>query len=200
MHRSTIFDLSRHGDSSVIPTPSSGRCSDCRRARISSRHLARARSPSRSSRTSSLRTSRTRGRNSATRSTANWGTGIGDAITNALTSAFSAHGFGGIIEAFGRGALSSLGGVFKQMGAAWIAYGVIAAKLVPSIANPITSGFAAIAIGSALVALGAGLSAAVSGRSGGGGSGSYYSGAPPQIIDRGVINPSLVNAGAGCHR
>jgi hypothetical protein len=125
------------------------------------------------------------------------GTGIGDAITNALTSAFSAHGFGGIIEAFGRGALSSLGGVFKQMGAAWIAYGVIAAKLVPSIANPITSGFAAIAIGSALVALGAGLSAAVSGRSGGGGSGSYYSGAPPQIIDRGVINPSLVNAGAG---
>lgn len=119
--------------------------------------------------------------------------GLGASITAAFTSAFSGGGISGALQAFGRSALGALGGIFSQMGQAWISYGVIAKSLVPTLLNPITSGGAAIAIGAALVALGATLSTIGQGRGGGGGGGSgsaasAYSSA--SVIDRGLINPA----------
>lgn len=56
-----------------------------------------------------------------------------------------------------------IGGMFQQMGQAYVAYGLTTSSLIPTLTNPFTAGFGALAIGVALTALGAGLKAAISG-------------------------------------
>jgi hypothetical protein len=83
------------------------------------------------------------------------GTNLGMTLADGFAAGMSAMMQGkNPFTAFGKAVLSGLGGIFTQMGAELIAYGVIMLNLLPFLSNPFTSGPAAIAAGAALVALG----------------------------------------------
>jgi hypothetical protein len=115
---------------------------------------------------------------------------IGQALSEGIVAGFEGGGISGAFKAAGKAILAGLGSILQQMGEVWLEYGVLMTGIGEALWNPITSGPAAIAIGSALIALGATLGAVAHGGRGGGagGSGSVAS-STPQIIDRGLINP-----------
>lgn len=118
---------------------------------------------------------------------------LGGAIAAGFQAAFSGEGIVGGIKAFGRTILSSLGGLFMQMGETYLMYGGIMQGLAALLPNPFTAGAAGLAIGAALMALGGALQG-VAGGGGGRGGGGFGGGigataASAQVIDRGYINP-----------
>jgi hypothetical protein len=113
---------------------------------------------------------------------------FGQRFGGTLSSAIAAAASGGS----GKDALlAGLGGIFQEMGAALLTYGLTMAGLLPSLLNPFTSGPAAIAAGAALVALGGALGALASGR---GAPGNVSSGrsvaATPISISRLIVDPN----------
>lgn len=125
---------------------------------------------------------------------------IGSAIADGITAGFEGGGITGAFKAAGKAILAGLGGIISQMGQVWVTYGISMTALGQALWNPLTSGPAAIAIGASLIALGSALGAVAHGGSGaaGGGSSSSMS-APPQIIDRGLIDPTraLIGTASG---
>lgn len=131
--------------------------------------------------------------------------GIGNTLGNAISAGFDAAfakggNFGKAAGAFAGAALSTIGGVFKQIGEE----SLIGLQFMAAIKNAILSWAPAIGLAAAigLIAFGSLLQGAGSRMSGGGGGGSYGGGGSsgassslPQIIDRGLINPA--NAAAG---
>lgn len=125
--------------------------------------------------------------------------GLGDAISAGFDAAFAKGGnIGKAAAAFGAGALSTLGGVFKQIGI----HSLIGLKFMAAIEaaiktfNPtlgIVASLGLIAFGSMLQSAGSRVSANASGGGSGGGASST---APAQIIDRGFINPSSTSTTA----
>lgn len=108
---------------------------------------------------------------------------LGDGIYNAFAAAFSGEGLGGIMGAFGKTILAGLGGIFSQMGQAYLSYGLVMAGLVPSLFNPITSGATAIAIGVLLTALGGALGAIGKGGGGRGTAGGFAYREPGRVTE-----------------
>jgi hypothetical protein len=82
---------------------------------------------------------------------------VAGVLIDALGSAFAGDKASDVI-------LRGLGGIFQQMGAALISYGLVMSGLLPALLNPFTSGIAAIAAGTALVALGGALGGIASGK------------------------------------
>lgn len=119
------------------------------------------------------------------------GSTIGSAISEGIAAGFESGSIGGAFKAAGKAILAGLGSIISQMGQVWVEYGISMTALGQALWNPITSGPAAIAIGASLIALGAAVGGIAHGRAGGAGGGSMSSvSAPPQIIDRGLINPN----------
>lgn len=108
---------------------------------------------------------------------------FGDAISAGFTNAFSGGGLAGGFAAMGKTILSGLGSIFSQMGKSLLQYGLVMKGLLPSLSNPFTSGFAAIAAGVALMALGGALGGMA--RGGGGGGGGSYGGGYSGMSTRG---------------
>lgn len=77
-----------------------------------------------------------------------------DSIIGDTLGALFAGGVGNAADVL----LQSLGGVFSEMGKALLSYGLVMEGLLPALANPFTSGPAAIAAGAALLAIGGTLS------------------------------------------
>jgi hypothetical protein len=97
---------------------------------------------------------------------------LGGAIGDGIGAAFQHHSIAEGFKAGGVALLGGLGGIFEQMGAVWIKYGILHTALGAALWNPITSGPAAIGIGLALEALGATLGALAHQSQGGYGSSS----------------------------
>jgi hypothetical protein len=129
------------------------------------------------------------------------GDGIGAAISSGFDAAFAkGANIGKVSAAFGASAISTLGGVFKQIGME----SLLGLEFMNAIKVAITSwnpafGIAAslglIALGSAMQSAGGRMNAnsAGGGGSSGGGGGSS---SPPTIIDRGFISPASSAIGA----
>jgi hypothetical protein len=92
----------------------------------------------------------------------------------------------GAFKAMGKTVLAGLGSIFKQMGQSLLQYGLVMKGLLPSLSNPFTSGFAAIAAGVALMALGGALGGIAQGRGGYGGAGGGYYGSGGGSYGRGA--------------
>jgi hypothetical protein len=116
----------------------------------------------------------------------------------ALSAGFAALGqgpitFGNFFKSMGNSILSGLGGIFTEMGTQLLVYGAIMSGLLPFLANPFTSGPAAIAAGLALIAVGGVLGAIATRNSGGGrGHGGGQSFRAPRggdITQRTVLGP-----------
>lgn len=95
--------------------------------------------------------------------------GIAFALADGFAAAFSGEGFGPLLEGFTASLLSSLGGMFIELGKHFIAFGTIMESIKDALTSFFGAGPGAIVGGLALIALGAamtgGASAIMSGRS-----------------------------------
>lgn len=116
--------------------------------------------------------------------------GFGAQLGSTFADAIAAAASGGS----GKSAiLRGLGGIFGDMGRALIGYGAAMLKLLPALANPLTSGPAALAAGALLVALGAALGAVAGGQGAGAiaGAGVTSSSSPtPLSLSRLIVDPN----------
>lgn len=125
-----------------------------------------------------------------------------DGISAGFAEVFSGGGLAGGFKALGKTVLSGLGSIFSQMGKSLFIYGATMKGLLPSLSNPFTSGFAAMAAGAALIALGGALGGLAQGGGGsrGGGGGGYYGGGystrGAEELTKIIIMPSNASSGA----
>lgn len=125
--------------------------------------------------------------------------GIADSLGRALSAGFTTAFEGGnFFQGMGNALLQGLGGIFTQLGAELITYGLIMEGLLPFLSNPFTSGFAAIAAGVALIGAGAAMGAIAGGgrkggRIGGGGRPGRSAGASSTVS----LGPRAPNFGSG---
>jgi hypothetical protein len=118
---------------------------------------------------------------------------LGAGIKAGITAAFEkGANLGKVAAALTNGVLGAFGDMFEQIGAMWVSYGVLKKYFHKSLVDPFEDGANAIYAGLGLIALGATLQGIGSlvGRNSAGGGGGSGSSAPPQIIDRGVVNPT----------
>lgn len=85
--------------------------------------------------------------------------GIGDALVNGFSRAFSGEGLGGLFKGFGASILSSLGGFFIELGTHLIKFGTLMESLKKSLTSWLGAGIGSIAVGVGLIALGSLMSA-----------------------------------------
>jgi hypothetical protein len=121
----------------------------------------------------------------------NFGKNTGMALNDALDAGIKA-GFAGKnpMKAMENSMLSSMGNIFSSMGSAMIKQGLIMIGFEPALADPFTSGPAALAVGALLEALGATLGGIMQGDSSG--SSASYSKNAPQ-----TTNTTYFQSGAG---
>lgn len=86
--------------------------------------------------------------------------GIGDALVNGFSRAFSGEGLGGLFKGFGSSILSSLGGFFIELGTHLIKFGTLMESLKNSLTSWAGAGIGSVAVGVGLIALGALMSSA----------------------------------------
>lgn len=96
---------------------------------------------------------------------------LGTALATGFAAAFAEGNVGAGLDALKSSVLSGLGSIMMEMGQSLLFFGVSMLKLLPALANPFTSGPAAIAAGAALLALGGMLGGLAQGRKGAAGSG-----------------------------
>ena len=123
---------------------------------------------------------------------ANFGNNTISSIESSLEAAVKA-GFAGKdpFKAMGNAMLSSMGSIFSKMGTAMISSGTIMTTFEPALADALTSGPAAVAVGALLVALGATLGGIMQGDSGSSGGANYSKNAPQ------TTNTTYFQTGAG---
>lgn len=85
--------------------------------------------------------------------------GIGDALVNGFSRAFSGEGLGGLFKGFGASILSSLGGFFIELGTHLIKFGSLMEWLKRHLTSWLGAGIGSIAVGVGLIALGSLMSA-----------------------------------------
>lgn len=131
---------------------------------------------------------------------------MGAIVTSAFEGVFAALGkaiAGGGLRDLGRAILGGLGAILVEMGKTLIGFGALMKALAAKLANPITAGPAAIAIGAALILLGSTLGAIATG--GGGGRGAFGGGGfgggrtqpPEERVTQIILGPSSTTRAAG---